>query len=105
MGFGVATGMVSAGLVGGRGRRRFDVFGPIVNLACRLESETKEADNDIIVSEPVYRELSPGTQTQFKEMKEKVVRGFDVPLKLFSASTTSHAGGTRRWGKALNRKN
>ena len=90
MGFGVATGMVSAGLVGGPGRRRFDVFGPVVNLACRLESETKETDDDIVVMDDVYHALSPGMQTQFKVMGEKAIRGFDVPLKLFSAKAHAH---------------
>ncbi|MFO0863774.1 MAG: adenylate/guanylate cyclase domain-containing protein [Gemmataceae bacterium] len=61
-GIGIATGRAVAGEIGPREQAKVAVFGPVVNLAARLESMTKLLNVPILVDEPtakILRETMP----------------------------------------------
>jgi class 3 adenylate cyclase len=66
VGVGINTGEVFVGNVGGEGKRQFTVLGAAVNLASRLEAESKSVGGPIVVSEAAYAELSQEVQRGFR---------------------------------------
>jgi len=69
------------------GHKHFDVFGPVVNLACRLESETKGCDDDVIIQDEIYNALRPPKKQLFKDIGIKEIRGFQSSIQLYSADS------------------
>jgi adenylate cyclase len=59
-GIGIATGEAVAGRLGTSGQFKIDVFGPVVNLASRLEGITKQLQVPILVDEATSRQLGEG---------------------------------------------
>lgn len=55
VGIGIATGRAVAGRIGPHEQAKVTVFGPVVNLASRLESMTKQLHVPILVDEPTAR--------------------------------------------------
>lgn len=81
MGIGIATGRAVAGKIGSVDQVKATVFGPVVNLASRLESMTKTLRASILldeVSASILRDTSP----QFRLRRVARVRpyGLDLPL-------------------------
>jgi adenylate cyclase len=58
-GIGIATGIAVAGRLGTAGQFKIDVFGPVVNLASRLEGITKQLRVPILVDENTVRAPLP----------------------------------------------
>ncbi len=62
-GLGIATGRAVAGQIGTTDQVKVTVFGPVVNLASRLESMTKQLQAPILIDEAtaerVRSEVSP----------------------------------------------
>jgi adenylate cyclase len=58
IGIGVNSGRVMAGTIGGGGRLDFTVIGDAVNTAARVESATRQTDDDVLVSEATRSRLS-----------------------------------------------
>ncbi|MDX1944159.1 MAG: adenylate/guanylate cyclase domain-containing protein, partial [Pirellulaceae bacterium] len=57
-GIGIAAGPVVAGMLGTDDQRKIGVFGPVVNLAARLESMTKQIGASILLDQRCYDVLA-----------------------------------------------
>jgi adenylate cyclase len=57
-GIGIAAGEVVAGMLGTEDQRKIGVFGPVVNLAARLESMTKQFGTSILIDPETNKLLS-----------------------------------------------
>jgi adenylate cyclase len=74
IGIGVHHGTVIAGFVGSSKVREFTVIGDTVNVAARVESLTRAHDTDILVTEPIYRQIQdsfPFVEMPLAEVKGK----------------------------------
>jgi adenylate cyclase len=74
IGIGIHYGTVVVGEIGFKLRKQFTAIGDTVNLAARLESETKNLEADILVSDQVRRELPPGS-CRFGHSVELTLKG------------------------------
>ena len=82
IGIGIHYGTAVVGEIGFKLRKQFTAIGDTVNMAARLESETKNHEADILISDDVRRELTEGA-FQFG-------RSVDVALKGKSGLHTAH---------------
>lgn len=78
IGIGLASGNVFAGNVGSERKRQFTVLGPAVNLAARLESETKQLERDLVIGSDLYRDLPASKQLEFEKYEGRTIKGFGV---------------------------
>ncbi len=78
---GVATGPLTAGLVGGTARASYTAYGDAVNLAARLEALNKETGTTILAdAETLNGQCSlPGHAC----LGEKEIRGFGKPVEVW----------------------
>jgi class 3 adenylate cyclase len=58
VGVGVNSGTVVVGTIGGGGRLDFTVIGDAVNTASRVESATRQTDDDVLITEATRTRLS-----------------------------------------------
>src|SRR5204862_4082553 len=58
VGIGVNTGTVVVGTIGGGGRLDFTVIGDTVNTAARVESATRQTDDDLLITDTTRSALS-----------------------------------------------
>ena len=58
IGIGIATGMAVAGKIGTRDQVKVTVFGPVVNLASRLEGMTRSFESSILIDQATWDQLS-----------------------------------------------
>jgi len=66
-GIGIASGLAVAGRLGTAGKFKIDVFGPVVNLASRLEGITKQLRVPLLVDENTVRlVLDSGLEPPFR---------------------------------------
>jgi len=84
IGVGVNTGLVVAGAIGGAGRLNFSVIGDPVNVAARVESETRRLEGDVLVTQRTRDEL-PGDSEEFEVLDRGAhsLKGVDERLPLF----------------------
>jgi adenylate cyclase len=78
-GIGIAAGEVVAGMLGTEDQRKIGVFGPVVNLAARLESMTKQFGTSILI-DPKTNELLRSSSGDLKDRSRYV--GKVLPLGL-----------------------
>jgi adenylate cyclase len=85
MGLGIATGRAVAGKIGTVDQVKFTVFGPVVNLASRLEELTKVLRAPILIDEKTARTLKSfagGTQARLRRVARVRPPGLDTPQEV-----------------------
>jgi adenylate cyclase len=122
VGIGVATGPAVAGKIGAQSQAKVGVFGPVVNLASRLEGMTKILGAAILIdaqtAKAANEQLPPGA-ARCRRLAVVTPAGLDTPLTVYellppvsenSALTDEHlrhyetaldAFGTGQWSQAL----
>jgi adenylate cyclase len=82
-GLGIATGPAVAGRIGTTDQVKVTVFGPVVNLASRLEGMTKQLQASILVDEPTaewVRAHVPSQLLRVRRVAKVVPFGMQTPL-------------------------
>lgn len=84
IGIGVHAGKVAVGeLTVASGAKRLGVVGDAVNIAARLDSLCREFKQELLISNPVYKNLSLEIQTTYQQMGEVLFRGKTQPQAVF----------------------
>ncbi|HPB65077.1 MAG TPA: adenylate/guanylate cyclase domain-containing protein, partial [Spirochaetales bacterium] len=84
IGIGVHAGKVAVGeLSSASGVQRVGVVGEAVNIAARLDSLCREFKQDLLISQPVYKQLSLKPQSRFQPMGEVLFRGKTQPQAVY----------------------
>ena len=84
IGIGVNTGTVLAGAIGGGGRLNFSVIGEPVNVAARVEAQTRRLGDNVLITAATFRMLR--NQDRFVSRGEFELRGLERPVELFAAA-------------------
>ena len=80
--YGINTGRVVAGTVGGSGRIGYTVHGDAVNRTARIEQENKRLGTDILVSEATVSRIKK--EMPFRYVDTVVLRGRQKPVALYA---------------------
>lgn len=84
IGLGLHSGEVVAGCLGSDHRLEFTVLGDTVNVAARLEAQTKQVGHALLVSETTQRRLGPGSQGRLRSLGPRLIRGREESLEIFT---------------------
>jgi adenylate cyclase len=82
-GIGIASGEAVAGRLGTAGQFKIDVFGPVVNLASRLEGITKQLRVPLLVDEATaqrVRDNPAGARVRFRRLARLRPYGMSTPV-------------------------
>ena len=82
VGVGVNTGTVVAGAIGGAGRLNFSVIGGAVNVAARVEAQTRETDDNILITTETWKRLSHAFEAESRGKAE--LKGVAEPVALYA---------------------
>ncbi len=90
-GIGLATGTAVAGRIGTADQVKVTAFGPVVNLASRLEGLTKAFGAEVIMDEITAAAINDSDQVSYRQRRLAQVRphGFESPLTIFELVTNS----------------
>ncbi len=100
-GLGITHGRALAGRLGAHDLAVVDLYGPVVNLAFRLEEMTKAYGVGIVVSDEVAKKLQTADpmnrRWRLRGLGTVVPRGMKRPLSAFELSPTSEVTGSDSW--------
>ncbi len=82
VGLGINSGKVLAGSIGGGGRLEFSVIGDAVNVACRIEEQTRETGDRLLVSATTVDLMSDSSVLEPREAM--VLKGREEPVGLYA---------------------
>jgi class 3 adenylate cyclase len=91
VGVGVNTGSVVAGAIGGAGRLNFSVIGGAVNVAARVEAQTRETDDNILITGDTWTRLSHQFEVESRGKVE--LKGVAEPVALYAPKLAGQAEG------------
>lgn len=80
---GIHSGTIVAGDLGLPGQRSIGVFGDAVSVASRLDSLCREFKQDLLISQPVFRQLGLETQVRFGKLGEVLLRNGVQPVPVY----------------------
>ena len=84
IGIGIASGQVIAGYTGTMHRATYTCVGDTVNLAARLEAETKVQQEMILIDEQTHAGLDG--EIQLVEKGEVMIRGKTNPVRVYAVT-------------------
>jgi class 3 adenylate cyclase len=80
---GIHSGSIVAGELGAPGFQRLGVFGDAVSVAARLDSLCRELKQDVLVSQPVFRQLGLESQSRLVRIGEVLLRNSTQPVPVY----------------------
>ena len=83
VGIGIHSGGVVAGDLGLKESKSLGVFGDAVSVAARLDSLCKEFKQDLLLSQPVFRQIGLETQSKFLRLGEVLLRNSTQPVPVY----------------------
>lgn len=84
IGIGINSGPVMVGTVGGGGRLEFTVIGDPVNVAARVEAQTRETGDTILVTESTRALVNDDWRERLEERGSIPLKGKSEPVPLYS---------------------
>ena len=91
VGIGVNSGKAVVGTIGGGGRLDFTVIGDTVNTAARVESATRQTDDDVLITDATLVQLRSGRK-EWRERATVPLKGKSHVVRLFAPSHGSGDG-------------
>ena len=79
---GINTGEVVAGAIGGAGRLNFSIIGDAVNVASRVEAETRRTGDDVLLTQATYDRLED--DYPLRRRGERELRGIERPVVVYT---------------------
>ncbi len=82
IGVGINSGTAAAGSIGGGGRLNFSVIGDVVNVAARIEAETRETGDTVLISEETASRLTASIPVESRGTHD--LKGIEREMELFA---------------------
>jgi class 3 adenylate cyclase len=80
---GIHSGSIVAGELGAPGFQRLGIFGDAVSVAARLDSLCRELKQDLLLSQPVFRQLDLESQARLVRIGEVLLRNSTQPVPVY----------------------